>query len=185
VGTYTLFGLYAVAAYVLIGLLFKRLWDRHDDRAIQDKWRERERLLDHPRRRALGHEIREQRARPAGTQESAVQRGLQTGNAETFARVLFIVARDQRELVGFLHKDYAAEEAEGFIEILLDRRQDPHGQDAPPREANGRRDPRRNRIVSTNLREMGCALVRQPAVLPKAPPARRHLHDPVAVPLQS
>lgn len=178
-GTYALFALYAVAAYVLIGLLFKQLWDRHDDRAIQEKWRERERLLDRPSVRAFGHEILAQRPRPAGTQEGAFQRGLQTGNAETFARVLFIVARDQRELVGFLHTDFAAEEAEGFIEVLLDRRQSPDWQGVPPRETNGRREPRRNRIVSTNLREMGCALVRQPALPPEAALARTHLHDPV------
>ena len=39
---------------------------------------------------------------------------------EPFARVLFIVARDQRALVEFLHKDLVAED-EGLIEIRLRR----------------------------------------------------------------
>jgi hypothetical protein len=158
VDTYVLFGLYALVVSVLIGLLFKQLWGQHQLRTIQEKWGERERLLDRPRPRALRHEILEQR----------------------FARVLFIVARDQRELVGFLHKDFAAEEAEGVIEILLDRRQSPQWPGAQPREADGRRDPHRNRAITTNLREIGCALVRQPAPLPETALSLTPFRDPVA-----
>ena len=100
---------------------------------------------------------------------------------EPFARLLFILARDQRGLVRFLHKDFAAEEAEGLIEILMDRRQSPHWQGAQPREADGRRDPGRNRAVTTNLRETGCALVRQPAPLAETTLAKTHFLDPVAL----
>jgi hypothetical protein len=167
VGTYVLFALYALAASVLIGLLFKRLWGQHHLRTIQEKWGERERLLDRPRPRALRHETLEQRSRPAGTQDQDSQRHRQIVKPGPFARVLFIVGRDQRELVGFLHKDFAAEEADGVIEILMDRRQSPQWDGAQPREADGRRDPHRNRAITTNLREIGCALVSQPAPLPE------------------
>lgn len=68
-------------------------------------------------------------------------RRLQIVAPAPFARVLFIVVRDQRALVEFLRKDLAVEEAERLIEIRLDRRQSPMGQDAQPRETEGRRDP--------------------------------------------
>jgi hypothetical protein len=157
VGTCVLFALYALATSALIGLSFKQLWRRHDHRTVQEKWEERERLLDRPSPR------------------------VPMVKPEPVARVLFIVARDQRELVGFLHEDYAAEEAEGVIEILLDRRQGPHWQGARPREADGRRDPHRNGVITTNLRELGCALVRQPAPLPETARSMTHTPDPVAL----
>jgi len=50
VGTYVLFALYTLAASVLIGLLFRQLWVRHQHRATQEKWLERECLLDRPGR---------------------------------------------------------------------------------------------------------------------------------------
>ncbi|MGH9891497.1 MAG: hypothetical protein ACREA0_05835, partial [bacterium] len=56
---------------------------------------------------------------------------------ETVARMLYIVARDQPELFAYLRRDFAAEEAEGDIEILMNRRQG-----VQPLEAGGR-DPRR------------------------------------------
>lgn len=49
-GTYVLFALYTLAASVLIGLLFRQLWVRHQHRATQEKWLERECLLDRPGR---------------------------------------------------------------------------------------------------------------------------------------
>jgi len=73
------------------------------------------------------------------------------------ARVLYIVARDQPDLFAFLRRDFAAEEAEGVIEILMDRRQG-----VQPCETEGR-DPRRNWSVSVDLREIGFTLVRQQA----------------------
>ncbi len=79
------------------------------------------------------------------------------------ARVLFIVARDQPTLLALLHQDFAAEEAQGVIEIFMDRRQS-----VQPREADRhRRDPRRNWSVSIDLRDLGCAVVRQPAPVPQ------------------
>lgn len=165
--TYILFAVYASAAGVLIGVLFRRLWGRHQDRTIQAKWAERERLLDRPRAPALKRDILAQRSRPPGGRDRDSRRRLQTAEPEPFARVLFIVARDQRELVEFLHKDLAAEEAEGLIEIRLDRRQSPPWPGAQPREADGQRDSHRNRAVTTSLRETGCAFVRQPAPLPQ------------------
>jgi hypothetical protein len=181
VATYALFALYAVVACVLIALMFKQLWNWQNDRTIQGKWQERERQLSRRRPRTQGHEVLEPRAWPAAEQHSNSPRYLHTGQAEVFARVLFVVARDQRELVEFLHKDFAAEEAEGVIEILMDRRHDPKWPDGRPPEADGRRDPRRNRMISTDLREMGCALVRQPTPLPRTTLARKHFLDPVAL----
>lgn len=162
--TYLLFALYAFAACVLIGWLFMHLRGQRDQRTIQEMWSERERLLDHPRTRAPWHEILEQRSRPMGTRDRDPQRRLQIVKPEPFARVLFIVSRDQRALVEFLHKDLAAEEAEGLIEIRLDRRRSPMG-----REAEGRRDPHRNRAVTTSLREAGWAFARQ-SILPAETP---------------
>ena len=166
--TYVLFALYTLAASVLTGLLFKYLWRRSHHRAIQRKWTERERLLDRPRPHAAKHEILERRSRAAGTRDQDPPRPAPIVTPEPFARLLFIVARDQRELVGFLHKDFAAEEAEGVIEIFSDRRQSPRRPGARPRHADGwRRDPDRNRTITTNLREIGWAVARQPAPLPE------------------
>ena len=72
--------------------------------------------------------------------------------------MLYIVARDRPELFAFLRRDFAAEQAEGVIEILMNRRQR-----AQPREADGR-DPRRNLDVNAGLRQLGFALVRQQTV---------------------
>jgi hypothetical protein len=178
VETYVLFALYGLAASVLIGWVFKQLWGQHDQRTIQEKWEEREHLLDPPGTRAT---ILDQRARPVGPRDRDSQRRLQIVEPEPFARVLFIVARDQRALVKFLHNDLAAEEAEGLIEIRLDRRQSPTWQDAQPREAEGRRDPHRNRAITTSLRETGWAFARQP--VPPAATARSLTAspDPVAL----
>ena len=178
-GTHVLFAIYALGASVLIAVLFKLLWGQHHHRTIQEKWEERELLLDRLRTRAPRHEILEQRARPAATRERDAQRRLQIVEPEPFARVLFILSRDQRELVTFLHKDFAAEEAEGLIEILMDRRQSPQWQGAQPPETDGRRDPGRNRAVATNLREAGWALVGPPARFPET--ARSKTHFPVAL----
>jgi hypothetical protein len=154
VGEYVLFALYALVVSVLLGLVFKQFWSQYQLRATQKKWQEREWLLDHPERR------------------------FQIPEPKPWAPVLFIVARHQPELAGFLHEDFAAEEAEGLIEILLDRRQRPQWPGAQPREADGRRDPHRNRLISTNLREIGCALVRKPLPHPAAalPLSRRPDH---------
>jgi hypothetical protein len=81
------------------------------------------------------------------------------------ARVLYIVARDQPELFAFLRDDFAAEEAEEVIEILMDRRQG-----AQPCEAD-RRDPRRKEGASVDLREMGFVFVRQQAPLLQRTPS--------------
>jgi hypothetical protein len=139
-----LFVLAALGASLLIGGLFRHFWAQSEQRTIEKKWQERERLL--------GSRIIEWRPRPAGTREVA--------QAETVARVLYIVARDQPELFAFLRQDFAAEEADAVIEILMDRRQG-----ARPCEADGR-DPRRNGTVSVDLREVGFAFVRQQASLP-------------------
>ena len=80
-------------------------------------------------------------------------------------RLLFIVARDQPGLLEFLRGDFAAEEAQGDIEIFIDRRESPRRQAGQPREAEGR-DWNRNREVSESLRELGCAFVPQPPSLP-------------------
>jgi len=158
VTTFVLFALAALVASVLIGGLLSNIWTQREQRTIDKKWQERERLLDRRRAVAPRHEIRERRSLPAGTRD--------VPKAETVARVLYIVARDQPELFAFLSQDFAAEEAEGVIEILMNRRQGPPWQGVQPREPDGR-DPRRNWGVSVDLREMGFALVREQAPLPQ------------------
>ena len=179
--TYLLFALYALAACVLIGWLFMHLCGRHDQRTIREQWSERERLLDHPSTRAPWHETLEQRSRPVRTRDRDPQRRLQIVEPEPFARVLFIVARDQRALAEFLHKDLVAEEAEGLIDIRLDRRRSPMGRDAQRREAEGRRDPHRNRAVTTSLRETGWAFARQSVPPPATPRSVTPSPDRIAV----
>jgi hypothetical protein len=142
-----LFVLAALAVIVLIGGLLRHIWAKHEQRTIKKKWQERERLLDSQRPVAPSHEIFEWSPRTSGTGDVA--------QAEPVARVLYIVARDQPELFAFLRQDFAAEEAEGVIEILMNRRQG--GQ---PCEADAR-DPRRNWGVSVDLREIGFVFVRQ------------------------
>ena len=66
---------------------------------------------------------------------------------------------DRSPCVAFLREDFAAEEAEEVIEILMDRRQG-----AQPCEAD-RRDPRRKEGASVDLREMGFVFIRQQAPL--------------------
>jgi hypothetical protein len=152
---FALFALAALAASVLIGGLLRQIWAQYEKRTIEKTWQERERLLDSRGPVAPSHEIFEWRPRPAGTRD--------VPQAETVARVLYIVARDQPELFAFLRQDFAAEEAEGAIEILMNRRQG-----WQPREADGR-DPRRNWGVSVDLREMGFVLVRQQAPFLRVP----------------
>ena len=146
-----LFALAALAVIVLIGGLLRHIWAKHEQRTIKKKWQERERLLDSQRPVAPSHEIFEWSPRPSGTRDVA--------QAETVARVLYIVARDQPELFAFLRQDFAAEEAEGVIEILMDRRQG-----AQPCEAD-RRDARRKEGARVDLREMGFVFARQQAHL--------------------
>lgn len=179
--TYVLFALYALGVAVLVGLLFRQLRNQHDQRTIQERWAERERLLDRARPHATRREILERRSGPVETRGLAPQQSLQIVEPEPVARVLFIVARDQRDLARFLHEDFAAEEAEGLIEIVTDRRQSLEWPSTQPQEARGRRDPERNRVVAANLRETGCALVRQPTRLPGTALDRTHLLDPVAL----
>jgi hypothetical protein len=106
--------LLALAASLLIGGLLRLIWTHSEQR-----------LLDSRRPVATSREVPERSPRPAG---------------DVAARVLYIVARDQPELFAFLRQDFAAEEAEGVIEILVDRRQG-----AQRCEADGRPAPQRER----------------------------------------
>jgi hypothetical protein len=146
---FALFALAALAASLRIGALLRHIWAQHEQRTIEKGWQERERLLDSRTPGTPSHEIFE--SRPAGMRDVA--------QAETVARVLYIVARNQPELFAFLRADFAAEEAEEVIEILMDRRQG-----AQPCEAD-RRDPRRKEAATVALREMGFVFVRQQAPL--------------------
>lgn len=158
-GSVTIFALLPLAALAVsafIGGLLRHIWAQSEQRTIKKKWQERERLLESRRSVAApSHEVLEWRPRPASTRD--------LGQAKTVARVLYIVARDQPELFAFLRQDFAAEESDGVIEILMNRRQD-----VQPRDADGR-DPRRNWDVSVDLREMGFVLVRQQAPRPRGP----------------
>lgn len=147
----TIFALFALAVSLLIGVLFRFIWAHSERRTIKKKWQERERQLDSRTPAAPSHEIFEWSPRPA-------RMGGVTPT-ETAARVLYIVGRDQPELFEFLRQDFAAEEAEGVIEILMNRRQD-----VQPCDADGR-DLRRNWEVGVRLREIGFVFVRQQAPL--------------------
>ena len=86
----------------------------------------------------------------------------------TMARLLMIVARDRPELLELLRRRFATAESQDVIEIFMDRRQGPRGPGVEPREADGhRRDPRRNRGVGQDLREVGCAVLRLPGSFPQ------------------
>jgi len=72
VGFYILLALLALLATVLLGgLLLGRLWQQWEERSIEKKWQERERLLDRrgptaPRREILRRRVRSRRrASPA------------------------------------------------------------------------------------------------------------------------
>lgn len=147
---FVLAALAALVASILFGDVLRQIWRRGEQQTIVKKWQERERLLDSPRRVGPVPGVHEWRSRPASTRDIT--------RAEPGARVLYIVARDQPELFAFLRRDFAAEQAEGVIEILMNRRQR-----AQPREADGR-DPRRNLHVNAGLRQVGFALVSQQAV---------------------
>jgi hypothetical protein len=144
-----LFALAALGASILIGGLLRLIWAKYEQRAIDRTWQARERLLDSRRTGAPSEEIFEWSPR---LWRSDTRHVAQT---EAMPRVLYIVARDQPELFEFLRRDFAAEEAEGVIEILMNRR---HSVQSPG--ADGR-DPRRNWSVNVALREMGFVLVRQ------------------------
>jgi hypothetical protein len=147
---FVLAALAALVASVLIGNVLRQIWARHEQQTIDEKWQQRERLLDSPRPVGPVPGIHAWRSRPASTRDVT--------RAEPGARVLYIVARDQSELFAYLRRDFAAEQAEGVIEILMNRRQR-----AQPREADGR-DPRRNLDVDAGLRQVGFALVSQHTV---------------------
>jgi hypothetical protein len=76
---------------------------------------------------------------------------------QKMARVLFIVDRDQPELLASLRQEFAAQVAAGLAAIFSDRRQgpslDPHAFD------DHRRDRQRNSDVSRDLQGLGCAVV--------------------------
>jgi hypothetical protein len=165
-GSVKILVLIALAVSILIGALMRQLWAQSEKRTIEKMWQKRERQLDSRKPVVPPHEeIFEWSPRAVGTRE-VVQ-------AQTPARVLYIVAREQPGLFAFLRQDFAAEESEGVIQILMNRRQR-----MQPCEADGR-DARRNWEVSVGLREIGFALVRQQEPLHFDPPKRiRRHHEP-------
>ncbi len=60
---YLLLGLGAVVISLLVAGVLGRLWKRHEERAIEKKWQERERLLDRRASGASRHEVLRRRAR--------------------------------------------------------------------------------------------------------------------------
>ncbi len=57
---------FALLVSVLIGGLLGRLWQQREARDVQEKWRERERLLDRRNATASRHEVLRRRSRPRG-----------------------------------------------------------------------------------------------------------------------
>jgi hypothetical protein len=86
---------------------------------------------------------------------------------ESMARVLFIVARDQPELLASLRENFATQEAAGLVEIFHDRRQ---GLRQPGVESDQfdrhQRDWRRILEVSRDLHGLGCAVVHRQETTP-------------------
>ncbi len=79
------------------------------------------------------------------------------------ARVLFIVARDQPELLASLRETFATQEAAGLVEIFQDRRQGPRESRIESNEfSTHHRDPLRNVQVSRDLQGLGLAVVHRP-----------------------
>ena len=105
VTTVALFALVGLAATVLIGGLLGHLWAQDEQRTIENKWQERDRRLNSRGPVSPSHEIFEWSPRPVGPRDVA--------QAETVARLLYIVARDQPELFAFLRQDFAAEKRRG------------------------------------------------------------------------
>jgi hypothetical protein len=165
-GSVAIFVLIALAVSILIGALMRQLWAQSEKRTIERMWQKRERQLDSRKPVVPAHEeIFEWTPRAVGNRE-VVQ-------AQTAARLLYIVSREQPGLFAFLRQDFAAEESEGVIQILMNRRQR-----MQPCGADGR-DARRNWEVSVGLREIGFALVRQQEPLHFDPPKRiRRHHEP-------
>jgi len=64
VSPYALLALVALLAIVLLGGLLGRLWQQHEQRDIEKKWQERERLLDRRRPIATRQQILRRRVRP-------------------------------------------------------------------------------------------------------------------------
>lgn len=60
---YILFGLGALLGTFLIGAVLRRLWAKHEERAIEKKWEERERLLDRRPTTAGRSEVLRRRSR--------------------------------------------------------------------------------------------------------------------------
>ncbi|HEY7437145.1 MAG TPA: hypothetical protein VIE41_18535 [Methylomirabilota bacterium] len=60
---YLLLGLGAVVVSLLVGGLLVRLWKRYEERAIEKKWQERERVLDRRAGVASRYEVLRRRAR--------------------------------------------------------------------------------------------------------------------------
>jgi hypothetical protein len=85
VSLYILLGLGALLGILLIGGLLRRLWEMHEERAIEKKWEERERLLDRRttaagRREALRRRSRRRERARAGRESARPSgRGRQFG----------------------------------------------------------------------------------------------------------
>jgi hypothetical protein len=153
-GSVAIFVLIALAVSILIGALMRQLWAQSEKRTIERMWQKRERQLDSRKPVVPAHEeIFEWTPRAVGNRE--------------------VVQAEQPGLFAFLRQDFAAEESEGVIQILMNRRQR-----MQPCGADGR-DARRNWEVSVGLREIGFALVRQQEPLHFDPPRRiRRHHEP-------
>lgn len=77
---YVLLALVALLASVLLGSWLGRVWQQHEQRNIEKKWQERERLLDRRRPIATRRDILRRRLRPRrhtyrGRQNAALSRG--------------------------------------------------------------------------------------------------------------
>jgi len=76
VSPYALFAL-ALLASVLLGAWLGRLWQQQEQRDIEKKWQERERLLDRRRPMATRQEILRRRVRPG--RPASLARGRRSG----------------------------------------------------------------------------------------------------------
>lgn len=61
---YTLLARVVLLARVLLGGLLGRLWEKHEQRDVEEKWHERERMLDRRKAVASRHEVLRRHSRP-------------------------------------------------------------------------------------------------------------------------
>jgi hypothetical protein len=86
VSLYLLLGLGGLFGILLIGGLLRRLWERHEERVIEKKWEERERLLDRRPTAAGRREVLRRRSRRREPARAGRERARPSGRGRHLGR---------------------------------------------------------------------------------------------------